>query len=210
MNVLVVGCGTVGAQLAETLCVMGHDVSVIDRDEKSFERLDTGFRGMTITGNPIDQDFLRQAGIEGCDAVVAATPNDNVNVMVSQIAKELFRIPKVLTRVHDPKREEIFASFGLHTVCPTVLTVDAAVSALFDRRELDYFAVDRAVLSLSVVTVTPDQQGETISSFRSRAGERPIAVCGLDGKLELAEPERLMIAGELLVLARPVNGAGKS
>ena len=206
MNILVIGCGTVGAQLAEAMCAMGHDVSVIDRNEESFELLDSTFRGMTITGNPIDQDFLRRAGIEGCDAVAAMTSNDNVNVMVSQIAKELFHVPKVLTRVHDPKRESIFASFGLHTICPTTLTVDTAVSSLLDRREPGCCADDRSLLWLSTGAVTTDQQGDTPASIRTRTGERPIAVYGLDRKLELADPGRVLMAGELLVLARPVNG----
>lgn len=87
------------------------------REEESFEKLGAAFTGLTFVGNIIDLDVLRRAGIEGCDAVAAVTNSDNVNVMISQIARDIFSIPRVLTRVYDPDRERIFAQFGLHTIC---------------------------------------------------------------------------------------------
>ena len=108
MNLLVAGCGMVGAKLALRMCRMGHDVSVVDREEESFEKLGAAFTGLTFVGNIIDLDVLRRAGIEGCDAVAAVTNSDNVNVMISQIARDIFSIPRVLTRVYDPDRERIF------------------------------------------------------------------------------------------------------
>ena len=78
MNILIVGCGTVGAALADQLCARGHDVSIVDANAESFSRLSQNFTGFTLTGVPIDSDVLRKAGIEGCDVVAAVTHNDNM------------------------------------------------------------------------------------------------------------------------------------
>ncbi|MEG0570900.1 MAG: NAD-binding protein, partial [Oscillospiraceae bacterium] len=105
MNIMVVGCGKVGSRLALALCEDGHDVSVVDRYESSFELLGSAFSGFTTIGVPIDQDVLKRAGIEDCDAVAAVSSDDNVNIMVSQLAHEIFKVPTVLARIYDPKRE---------------------------------------------------------------------------------------------------------
>ena len=82
MNIIVVGCGRVGSQLASYLDEVGHDVVVVDRDAENFEALSNRFHGFTVEGVPIDQDVLRRAGIENCDAVAAVSHNDNMNIMV--------------------------------------------------------------------------------------------------------------------------------
>ena len=132
MNILVVGCGKVGSNLAEVLARQGHDVSIIDNDVERFDLLPSDFNGFTTAGVPIDTEVLKKAGIESCDAVCAVTPNDNVNIMVSELAKEIFGIEKVFIRIYDPKREEVFYELGMQTVCPTNLTVSSICNALND------------------------------------------------------------------------------
>ena len=132
MNILVVGCGKVGSNLAEVLARQGHDVSIIDNDAERFDLLPSDFNGFTTAGVPIDTEVLKKAGIESCDAVCAVTPNDNVNIMVSELAKEIFGIEKVFIRIYDPKREEVFYELGMQTVCPTNLTVSSICNALND------------------------------------------------------------------------------
>ena len=112
MNILVVGCGKVGARLASVLSREGHDVSIVDRFEESFEMLSDDFEGFKTCGVPIDQDVLRRAGIENCDALAAVSPDDNVNIMVRQLAREIFHVPQVLARIYDPAREDVFSHFG--------------------------------------------------------------------------------------------------
>ncbi len=132
MNILIVGCGKVGARLANVLSKEGHDVSVVDADETKFEYLDSDFSGFTTTGIPIDEDVLKKAGIQNCDAVVALSENDNVNIMVCQLAREIFGIENSLARIYDSSREDVFSHFGIDTVCPTNLTVDAVRSAVIE------------------------------------------------------------------------------
>ena len=114
-----VGCGRVGAQLATMLSKDGHDVTIMDINPGAFNRLPEEFRGRRVVGNGIDQDALRRAGIEGADAFVAVTQGDNRNIMSAQIAKHLFKVPRVVCRIYDPIREEIYHTLGLRTISPT-------------------------------------------------------------------------------------------
>lgn len=124
MYIIIAGCRKVGLNLANDLSQDNHDIVVIDSDPKNFEPLGSGFNGVTITGMPIDEDILRSAGIERADALAAVTNDDNMNVMISQIARELFHVPVVITRVYDPERESVFNKMGLLTICTTTLAVE--------------------------------------------------------------------------------------
>ncbi|MEG1547475.1 MAG: TrkA family potassium uptake protein [Clostridia bacterium] len=124
MYIIIAGCGRVGANLAKKLSQDGHDVAIIDHNSSSFDRLGNGFNGMTVIGMPIDEDTLRQAGIEHADALAAVTSDDNMNIMTSQIARQLYHVKTVITRSYDPEREEVLIRMGLDTICPTTLAVD--------------------------------------------------------------------------------------
>jgi trk system potassium uptake protein TrkA len=120
VRVVIVGCGRLGAQLARLLLADGHEVTVVDKDSAAFARLGSDFAGEAVLGTGIDEDVLLRAGIQEADAVVAVTSGDNTNVMAAQVAKEIFGVPKVICRVQDPLREQIYRSLGLETICPTV------------------------------------------------------------------------------------------
>jgi len=124
MNIIIVGCGKVGSRFAQLLSNDGHDVVIVDNDKDAFKALSPDFNGITITGVPIDQDVLKQAGIENADAFAAVSPDDNINIMACQVAKEIFKVPRVIARIYNPEREYVFHQFGLDTICPTNLTVD--------------------------------------------------------------------------------------
>ncbi len=114
------GCGRVGGELAGILDREGNDVTILDTNEYQFERfLPDSFRGRTMVGNGIDQDTLRRAGVEGADAFVACTAGDNRNVMACQIAKHIFGVPRVVCRIYDPMREQMYHGLGLRTISPT-------------------------------------------------------------------------------------------
>ncbi|HEM60805.1 MAG TPA: TrkA family potassium uptake protein [Chloroflexi bacterium] len=119
MRIVIVGCGRVGAQLARLLLTNGHQVAVVDKDSASFDRLGPDFMGELVLGLGIDEDVLLRAGIDRADAVVAVTSGDNTNVMAAQVAKEIFGVPRVICRINDPLREEIYRSLGLETICAT-------------------------------------------------------------------------------------------
>ena len=119
MKVLIMGCGRVGARLASLLDEDGHEVTVLDNDVYSFRRLPSNFGGAALYGNGINEEALKRAGIEEADIFVALTQGDNRNVMSCQIAKHVFNVPRVMCRIYDPLREEMYAALGLETISPT-------------------------------------------------------------------------------------------
>jgi trk system potassium uptake protein TrkA len=124
MKVIIMGCGRVGARLASHLDNEGQQVTVLDLDAYSFRRLPRTFRGTALLGNGIDQEALKRAGIEEADVFFALTQGDNRNIMASQIAKHIFNVPRVICRIYDPLREEIYVSLGLEAISPTVIIAD--------------------------------------------------------------------------------------
>ena len=99
----------------------GHEITILDTNPRSFSRLPAAFRGSQVVGNATDEEVLREAGLENADVFVAVTQGDNRNIMASQIAKHLFRVPKVVARIYDPIRQEIFKELGLDTYSPTTV-----------------------------------------------------------------------------------------
>jgi trk system potassium uptake protein TrkA len=121
MYVIVVGCGYLGAYLSNLLSLEGHNIVVIDKNPSAFERLGKTFNGITMAGDAINIDVLKQAGIENADAFYAVTDNDNANIMASQIAKNIFKINRCIARIYDPGRASMYQRFGLDVVSGTVL-----------------------------------------------------------------------------------------
>jgi len=119
MEVVIMGCGRVGAQLARLLDAEGHQVTIMDRDTYSFRRLSQGFGGTALVGDGLDEDALKRARIEEADVFVAVTQGDNRNVMASQIAKYIFEVPQVVCRIYDPIRAEMYGNLGVKTISPT-------------------------------------------------------------------------------------------
>lgn len=119
MRFVIVGCGRVGSQTARHLSLAGHDVAVIDRDRVAFERLSPSFRGETIEGVGFDRDVLIRAGIERADGFASVTSGDNTNIVAARIARSIFRVPMVVTRIYDPRRAEIYRRLGILTISPT-------------------------------------------------------------------------------------------
>ena len=202
MNILIAGCGTVGSTLAMKMSRAGHTVCIVDRNAETFNNLDDDFDGMTVVGNPIDQDVLRRCGIEGCDAVAAVTTFDNVNVVLSQVAKEVFHIQKVLTRIYDPTREPVFASMGLQIICPTALTVDSAVELLTGNSVMQYVDYGGRAISLSLESQMDLQE---VNKSEDRV---PVAIIHEDKTITLIKKGRnlKMQKGDRLVTAHIVIG----
>lgn len=121
-SVVIVGCGRLGALLAGELSREGARVVVVDRLESSFAQLDAGFSGFRVTGDAVEQRVLRLANLDRADCLMATTEKDTVNLMVAQVAKTVFAVPRVLARVYDPAREEMYRTLGVETISPTSLS----------------------------------------------------------------------------------------
>ena len=125
MFVIIMGCGRVGARVALMLTKAGHEVTIMDVQSGAFNRLGPDFKGTTILGDATDQEVLKRAGIERAEAFLAATQGDNRNIMASEIAKHVFGVKRVVTRIYDPLRSDTFAALGLQAISPTIIGANA-------------------------------------------------------------------------------------
>jgi trk system potassium uptake protein TrkA len=121
-NILIVGCGRLGANLANTMSDEGKSVVIIDSDKASFNKLSPSFGGITVLGDAMDLAVLNEAEITKAGAVITVTNKDNTNIMVAQIAKEMFHIDEVVARLYDLERDVVYKEFGIRTFCPAVLS----------------------------------------------------------------------------------------
>jgi trk system potassium uptake protein TrkA len=130
VRVVIMGSGRTGSRLANMLAEAGHGVCVVDWNESAFDRLGDDFTGETLLGNAIDAEVLREAGIERADVFVAATSGDNRNIMASEVARDLFRVPRVVCRVKDPNRARIFGQMDIKVDCRTLEGANAILSLI--------------------------------------------------------------------------------
>jgi trk system potassium uptake protein TrkA len=133
MKVLIMGCGRVGAHLAGIMDSEGHEVTVLDINGHSFRRLVADFGGTALLGDGTDSGTLKKAGIEKTDAFVAVTEGDNRNLMAAQIAKYIYNVPKVICRIYDPLRKEVYEAVGLEAISPTVVFADLLKDRLLEK-----------------------------------------------------------------------------
>ncbi|MFC2066051.1 potassium channel family protein [Chloroflexota bacterium] len=124
MKIVIMGCGRVGARLAMLLDTNGHAVTILDIDAYSFRRLSPTFKGSALLGSGTNEEALKRAGIKEADIFVALTQGDNRNVMASQTAKHIFNVPRVVCRIYDPLRSELYSTLGLETISPTIVFSD--------------------------------------------------------------------------------------
>jgi len=119
MRVIVMGCGRIGSQVSRLLAAQGHEVTVIDHDSNADGRLGPDFKGRIIKGVGFDRSVLTESGIEQADAFVAASSSDNANIVAARIARNVFHVPRVVARLYDPRRAEIYQRLGLTTISST-------------------------------------------------------------------------------------------
>jgi trk system potassium uptake protein TrkA len=130
MKAIIMGCGRVGARLAGLLDNAGHNVTVLDTDSYSLRRLPSGFKGKALVGNGIDEEALKRAGIEHADVFFALTQGDNRNIMASQIARHIFGVKRVICRIYDPLRQEMYENMGIESISPTTIFADMLMRKL--------------------------------------------------------------------------------
>ena len=136
MKVIIMGCGRVGEQVSHLLDEEGYEVAVIDREAGPLARLGSDFRGRKIRGIGFDRDVLLEAGIETADAFAATSSSDNANIISARIARNIFAVPRVVARLYDPRRAEIYRRLGLVTISSTAWGAER-IRELLTHAELD-------------------------------------------------------------------------
>jgi len=127
---VIVGCGRVGAALAEAFDNGGHEVVILDTTSRAFDRLSDEFKGQALRGDGTDEDVLRRAGAEGADVFLALTEGDNRNIIAAQLAMENLSVGKAVAKINDPVRAAAYAELGIATVCRTTMLTDAVLAFL--------------------------------------------------------------------------------
>jgi trk system potassium uptake protein len=176
MNYLIVGCGRVGSRLAKLLTAKGHQVTVVDENPAAFKRLGAQFAGRVEVGTGIDYDVLRRAGAESADGFVAVTDGDNRNVMAALIAQRMFAIKKIVARIYDPPRGELYRELGIETVCPTTIGAQIILERLIDLPFSTVRSFDFGKVSTFSLTVGPEHAGRRIEELESPARTRVVAI----------------------------------
>ena len=187
MKVIVMGCGRIGSQASLSLDQHGHDVTVIDHDANASGRLGGNFKGRVIPGLGFDRDVLTSAGIEQADAFVAASQSDNANIVASRIARNIFHVPRVVARLYDPRRAEIYQRLGVTTISSTtwgaerirqILThTDLDVWTTFGRGEVSIISIEapQQLAGHSVAQLTVPGEVTVIAITRDDKALMPIS-----------------------------------
>lgn len=207
MYIIIVGCGRVGSELAKLLSSEGHDVVVIDKNQGSFERLGGTFNGLTLLGNGFDLNLLKQAGIEKADAFCAVTNGDNTNLISAQVAKKIFKVPKVIARVYDPARAHIYAALGLDIISGTILFAAMLRDKIIESRFSSYL-IETKELGVIEVEVKNNLINKAIHDINIPGEFLVVAIRRLDGVI-LPEPNTVLKAKDVLMAAVKVASLKK-
>jgi len=170
MKVIIMGCGRIGSQVSELMSAQKHDVTVIDHDSNAVDRLGPNFKGRIVHGLGFDRNVLIEAGIEQADAFVTASSSDNANIVAARIARNIFRVPRVVARLYDPHRAEVYRRLGLTTISSTNWGAER-IYQILSHTDLDVlYTFGRSEVSLVVVEVPPQLIGKNVAQL-SVAGE---------------------------------------
>ena len=195
MKYLIVGCGRVGSTLAKLLIAESHDVTVVDENPAAFKRLGTHFGGRVEVGTGIDYDVLKRAGADTADGFVAVTDGDNRNVMAALIAQRMFGIKRIVARIYDPPRGQLYRELGVETVCPTTLGAkiirDKLVHVPFDSTP----SFDFGKVSSLAITLGAQHAGQRVAELE-KPGQIRIAAIRRGGHVFIAAPDDVFAEGD--------------
>jgi len=197
MYVIIVGCGRVGSELAKLLSSEGHNVVVIDKSPKSFDRLGRTFNGVTLVGNGFDVELLKQAGIAQADAFCSVTNGDNSNIVAAQAAKKIFKVPKVIARVYDPSRADIYKSLGLDILSGTILFASMLRDKIIESRFSSYLIESKDVGVLEI-EVDEAMAGKTAGEISLPGELMVVMIKGIKGVV-LPEPKTKLHKNDVLM-----------
>lgn len=200
MRVVVMGCGRVGAALAEALSRLEHEVAIIDRDQTAFHRLSPEFTGERITGMGFDRDVLLRAGIERADAFAAVSSGDNSNIISARVAREMFGVPQVVARIYDAKRAAVYERLGIPTIATVPWTTDRLLNTLTHDNETTRWRDPTGTVAVAEAPLHESWVGMRATALEEATGAR-VAFLVRFGSGVLPEPKTVLQAGDQVYLA---------
>ncbi|MEO7203147.1 MAG: TrkA family potassium uptake protein [Candidatus Tumulicola sp.] len=196
MQYLIVGCGRVGSALAKYLDLDGHEVNVVDEDPSAFKRLGPKFKGHVMVGTGIDYDVLKRAGAATADGFVAVTNGDNRNIMAALIAQRMFKIKRIVARIYDPARGQMYRELGVQTVCPTTVGAKLIRDVLMEAPWNSLQSFDFGKLTSISALITHADAGKIVRDIEDRGRVRIAAVRREGGGVLIASGDMVLEEGD--------------
>ncbi|MPY77506.1 MAG: TrkA family potassium uptake protein [Actinophytocola sp.] len=201
MRVIIMGCGRVGASLAGALERLGHEVAVIDKNVESFRRLGSEFHGDQVIGNGFDRNVLIEAGIEQASAFAAVSSGDNSNIISARVARETFRVPRVVARIYDQKRAAVYERLGIPTVATVPWTTDRFLRSLVPDGDAETWRDPTGTVALLRLPLHQGWAGHSVADLQVATGAR-VALVSCSGVATVpAESDTLQTVDEVYVAA---------
>jgi len=172
VHIVIMGCGRVGSTLAHSLEDRGHSVAVVDQNPESFRRLGPDFRGTTVTGVGFEQRVLVEAGIERADAFAAVSSGDNSNIISARLARETYGVHRVVARIYDQKRAEVYERLGIPTVATVRWTADRMLRALCPDGNVEIWRDPTSTVALIEIAVHPGWVAHRLRTLEEATGAR--------------------------------------
>jgi trk system potassium uptake protein TrkA len=172
VHVVIMGCGRVGSTLAAKLEKDGHSVAIIDQNGEAFRRLSPSFGGQTVTGVGYDREVLAEAGIDHADAFAAVSSGDNSNIISARLARETYQVPRVVARIYDPKRAEVYERLGVPTVATVRWTADRIIRQLVPDGRAELWRDPTSMVAILDVPLHTGWVGRRVSALEQAAGAR--------------------------------------
>ncbi len=205
MKVIVVGCGRIGAQLANRMFQAGHQVTVIDAVESAFEALDPEFRGRTLEGDVLAEDMLRRAGIETADGLAAVTSSDSLNVVIAHVARTVYAVKNVVARNYEPRWQLLYDVFDIQTVGPGSWGSQRMEEMLSDVSLRTIFSAGNGEVEVYEVPVPEAWQGRRLGDIASHSSCLPISLTRA-GRASMPTADTILHAGDYLHLSATFEG----
>lgn len=198
MYIVILGCGRVGAELASLLSLEGHDVVVIDKQPESFARLGDAFNGLNITGNGVFTRVMQDAGIERADIFCALTNSDNINIMASQVARGIFKVKRVISRIYDPRKAVIYKSLGLDVLSETSLFASMIRDKITDKM-LSGYLIETSELGVLEFPVTDEFVGKCVEQMSVPHEFNITAIRHAIGGVSIPDTKTVVAKGDIVL-----------
>ncbi len=205
MEIVIVGCGRVGAELANRLFQRGHKVTVVDRASASFQNLHPDFRGRTIEGEALNQDVLRRAGLEQADGFAAVTSSDTLNAVVAHIARTVYNTPNVVVRNYDLKARGLLEAFDLQIVSSSSWGAQRVEELLYHRELRTVFSAGNGEVEIYEFTIPTAWEGRTLEELLP-GKECIVTALTRTGKAILPDRETVLQNGDVVLVSATFDG----
>ncbi len=206
MNMLIIGCGRVGAELAMRLYRNGHTVIVVDSTESAFQNLPVDFRGRTVQGEVLNKDVLQRAGIEDVDGLAAVTNNDALNAVVGHLARKHYSVPVVVVRNYDSRWRTVHETFGIQTISSSSWGAQRIEELLYQQNTRTVFSAGNGEVELYEFAVPEEWDGKSLSNLMPQA-ECVLAALTRAGKAMLPDCEIDLMSGDIVLVSATLAGS---